>query len=266
IGLGGLLAGVAPSLACAFVALRFVAMLLAPPAPPITLALPVTRSDLSFVKIARLQRIVSATRAELLDSRPTLMAGARIRYWTMPAFAEVGFQQERAAQVWYSDTTISFRGFGGIAGLADPPDLVIAYDGSGTEPAAVTVTATALRLYGLAYAAAQRGDAVAVDSLGALTLAAQPRPIRALTGQTQFARASARVMLGDDPGADSLLAITLERIPDYAPGYTLASTIALRRGAIRQARALATRALALDGREDLARQVLEQTAHSPLAP
>lgn len=266
VGLGGLLAGVDARLAYAFVALRFVAMLLAPTATPTTLEFPITRSDLSFVRLARLQRIVTQTRHELLTTHPVLPSGARVRFWTMPGFAEVGFQQEQAAQVWYHDTTLTFRGFGGLAGLADPPDVVITYDGTATEGAAVTMTAPTLRYYGLAHIAAQRGDAVAVDSLGALTLAAQPRGIRALTGQVQFARASARTMLGDDRGADSLLAITLERMPDHAAAYALAADIALRRGAIRQARALAARSLELDGREELARQVLERIAKSPLAP
>lgn len=266
IGLGGLLAGIDARLAYAFVTLRVVALLLAPTATLTTLEVPRTRSDLSFVRIARLQRIVTETRRELLATHPTLPRGARVRYWTMPGLAEVGFQQEQAAKVWYHDTTLTFRGFGGLAGLDDPPDVVIAYDGTESEHPAVSMTAPALRLYGLAHAAAQRGDARAVDSLGALTLAAQPRAIRGLTGQVQFARASARVLLGDDRGADSLLAITLDRMPDHAAALALAARIALRRGAARQAWALATRALELDEHEELARQVLEQLAKSPLAP
>jgi len=265
VGLGGLLAGVDPRLAQVFVTLRLLALLAAPAAPATTQEIPVTRSDLSFVRLARLQRIVGSTREELLAAHPVLPHGARIRYWTMPGLAEVGFQQQQATQVWYRDSTLTFRGFGGLAGLDDPPEVVLGYNAAESERPAVVMSPEALRLYRLAHTAAQRGDAIAVDSLGALTLSAQPRAILLFTAQVQFARASARLMLNDDRGADSLVTVVLGLMPDHAAAHSLAARLALRRGAFRDARALATRALELDPSETLASEVLDKLAGSALS-
>lgn len=266
VGVTGILAGMDTRLAQVFVLLRLIALLLAPTPTGETLVVPSTRSDFSFVRLGRLQRIVHATRAELLTTHPTLPRGARIRYWTLPSLAEVGFQQQKAAQVWYRDTTISFGGFGGAAGFRDAPDVVLGYDGSHAEDPAVVVTPHALALYQQGFAAAERGDARAVDSLVICTLAAQPVEIGIFTAQLLFARATARIAMGDDPLADSLLAETRARLPDHAGAHALAAGIALRRGARDQARQLAERALELDPNEPVARQVLADLATPPPNP
>lgn len=265
VGIGGLLASIDARLAQMFVTLRLISLLVAPTAPTTTQDVPSTSSDLSFVRLARLQRIVGSTREELLAAHPVLPHAARIRYWTMPGLAEVGFQQQQAAQVWYRDSTLTFRGFGGLAGLEDPPEVVLGYNAAESARPAVVMSLQALRLYRLAHAAAQRGDAIAVDSLGALTLSAQPRAILMFTAQVQFARASARLMLNDDRGADSLVAVVLGLMPDHAAAHSLAARLALRRGAFRDARALATRALELDPSETLASEVLDKLAGSALS-
>ena len=146
IGLGGLLASIDVRLAQVFVTLRLMALLVAPAAPTTTQEVPATRSDLSFVRLTRLQRLVTSTRRELLTAHPRLPAGAHIAYWTMPGFAEVGFQGEKAAQVWYDDPALRFTGFGGLAGFGQLPDAVIGLDGTEPNHPAVVITARAATL------------------------------------------------------------------------------------------------------------------------
>lgn len=263
IGLGGLSACIDTRLAQLFMTLRLIALLVAPTAPATTQEVPLTRSDLGFVRLARLQKLVTATRTELLAAHPRLPAGAHVAYWTMPGLAEVGFQREKAAQVWYDDRSLRFTGFGGLNGFTELPDAVIGLDG--TEPAhpAVVITPRALQLFAMGYTAARSNDAVAVDSLLALALLAQPREVRAFNGQMLFTRASARAALGHDHVADSLLALAIQRLHDHAGAYSLAAVLAARRGATDEARRLATRALELDPNDAQARQVLLQLRGSP---
>ncbi len=265
VGLGGLLAGVDARLAQLFVTLRLIALLVAPTAPTTTQEVPLTRSDLSFVRLARLQQLVTSTRRELLTAHPQLPAGAHIAYWTMPGFAEVGFQGEKAAQVWYDDPALRFTGFGGLAGLEQLPDAVIGLDGTEPNRPAVVITPRALQLFAEGYAAARNNDAATMDSLLALALAAQPREVRAFNGQMLFTRASALLALEDDRGADSLLALAMVRLPDYAGAYSLAAVLAMRRGATDEARRFAARALELDLSEAQTQPVLrELSTTSPI--
>jgi len=264
IGLGGLLACIDTRLAQVFVTLRLIALLVAPAAPSTTQEVPLTRSDLSFVRLTRLQQLVTATRTELLVTHPRLPAGAHIAYWTMPGLAEVGFQGERAAQVWYEDPVLRFTGFGGLAGLEELPDAVIGLDGTEPDHPAVVITPRALQFFAKGYTAARNNDAVAVDSLLALALLAQPREVRAFNGQMLFTRASARAALGDDHVADSLLTLAIQRLPDHAGTYSLAAVLAARRGANDESHRLATRALELNPNEAQAREVLQQIMGSPV--
>ena len=262
IGLGGLIASVDTRLAEAFVALRLVALLLAPTAPSSTQEVPLTRSDLSFIRLARLQELVASTRHELLAAHPSLPAGAHIAYWTMPGLAEVGFQAEKAAQVWYHDPALRFTGFGGLAGFTELPDALIGLDGTEPDHPAVVITPRALQLFARGYTAARNNNAVAVDSLLALALLAQPREVRAFNGQMLFTRANARAALGDDHVADSLLTLVIQRLPDHPGAYSLAAVLAARRGATDEARRLATRALELDPNDAQASQMLRELGTS----
>jgi hypothetical protein len=151
LGLGvGLvaLAGLAsPWLAGAFVALRLIALLLAPTAPlTVSRSAPPTASHMSFVRLARLQRTVDGARRALTTRFPTLRKGAEIRYWSMPLLCEVGFQDAKAARVWYGDSTITWGKFGGMEGIKRDFDAVVEFE-SDDPKTAVIVEPNALRIF-----------------------------------------------------------------------------------------------------------------------
>lgn len=138
LALGWLLALVHPGLAVAFAGVRLLALLFAPPAKPIAMPHPpATASHMSYLRLARLQRIVASAHDALTEAHPQLAKGARVRYWNLPRFAEVGFLEATAPRVWYRDSTLSWRSFGGHAGLFQELDVLIEFVDFAADPAAV---------------------------------------------------------------------------------------------------------------------------------
>jgi tetratricopeptide (TPR) repeat protein len=98
---------------------RLAALLVAPGTPPlVTREPPPLGSRVSFSQLARLQRIVAASRGALREVAPRLAPHDRVCYWEMPRLAEFAFQNSKALQVWYHDSTLTWSAFGGQRGLS----------------------------------------------------------------------------------------------------------------------------------------------------
>ena len=199
----GTLALLSSELALAFTVVRLVALLLAAsPDPLVNRDAPKTATDMSFVRIARLQRIVNDTRNALEIRHSTLERGADIRYWWAPTMAEVGFLGPTALRVWYADSTVTWRGYGGRPGAAGV-DAVIEYD-LHRQWKVVAIEAEALRLMAEGQFALEGGRLDQVDSLIAVGLVAQRTEAPEFEGAGLLMRASAALMRHDVTLADSL--------------------------------------------------------------
>lgn len=140
-------AAAAPWLALGFATLRLALLLIATPGPATVVPhLPRSDSDMSFGRLVRLQRTVESVRGSMLAEFPTLPRGAAVRYWEMPRFAEVGFQDQAALRVWYRDTTLTWSKFGGIASIDQPVDAMVEFMDFQPLPGYVLEPA-AMRLY-----------------------------------------------------------------------------------------------------------------------
>lgn len=140
-------AAATPWLAVGLTGMRLALMLLATPGPAtVSPDVPETASDMSFVRIVRLQRIVESARRSLLAAYPTLPHGAAVRYWELPRLAEVGFLDRTALQVWYGDTTLVWSKFGGVANIDQPVDALLEFTESQAVPGYV-LEPEAVRLY-----------------------------------------------------------------------------------------------------------------------
>jgi len=199
----GTLALLSSELALAFTVVRLVALLLAAsPDPLVNRDAPKTATDMSFIRIARLQRIVNDTRNALEARYPTLERGADIRYWWAPTMAEVGFLGPNAVRVWYADSTVTWRGYGGRPGAAGV-DAVIEYD-LHKQWKVVAIEAEALRLMAEGQFALEGGRLDQVDSLIAAGLVAQKTEAPEYEGAGLLMRASGALTRHDVALADSL--------------------------------------------------------------
>ncbi|OGF11202.1 MAG: hypothetical protein A2W00_10110 [Candidatus Eisenbacteria bacterium RBG_16_71_46] len=106
-GLGAL----RPALVAVLFALRL-ALLAAAPAPPrsITVAAPASGASVDFAHIARLQRLMRATRERVADAGP-LPRGARVVWRSFPLESVYAFGGSRALRVWGGDSTLRWVRF-----------------------------------------------------------------------------------------------------------------------------------------------------------
>ena len=106
-GLGAL----RPALVAVLFALRL-ALLAAAPAPPrsITVAAPASGAFVDFAHLARLQRLMRATRERVADAGP-LPRGARVVWRNFPLESVYAFGGSRALQVWGGDSTLRWVRF-----------------------------------------------------------------------------------------------------------------------------------------------------------
>jgi len=154
-----------PWLAVGFAGLRLVLMLAAVPGPAtVSPAIPETESQMSFIRLVRLQRIVESARRSLRANVPTLPRHAAVRYWELPRFAEVAFLDRTALQVWYRDTTLVWSRFGGLASLHQPVDALLEFTESQPMPGYV-LEPEAVRLYLAGWRAQHDNRWAAADSL-----------------------------------------------------------------------------------------------------
>jgi hypothetical protein len=261
----GFLGVAEPSLALAFVALRTVALLLAPPAP-MTVApfQPVTTSEMSFTRLVRLQRIAQDTRRVLVAAYPTLPPHADVRFQTLPRMAEVGLQGPLALRVWYADSTLTWRSFGGAAGLAGPAPYVVSYD-THRRWQPVVLTPAAIDRFARASLAMNAGNTVVADSLFVAAQEAQPVESDEFTGAIAANRA--RIAFNDRrvAQADSLNQAFLAAVGPVAEFYALQSAIELAFGHYDEARRDAASCDALEPGNATVRAVKAMLAKLPPA-
>jgi len=82
------------------------ATLLVSPAPPARIATSGSNVDFDFARLSALQRLAHEVRTTLLRAHPTLPHGARLARNQWPRLTLFAFQDPKAVQVWYRDTTL----------------------------------------------------------------------------------------------------------------------------------------------------------------
>ena len=260
--IGGL-ALASPWLAVAFAWLRLVALILAAPAPSGVTALPpATASDMSFVRIVRLQRVADATRRSLEVRYPSLRPRADVRFRAAPRMSEVAFQGPRALRVWYGDSSLTWSGFGRVSGFRHLPDAVLEYD-TNRNWRTVVLEPEAVRLLGLGVAALDSGRVDVGDSLLEASRRAQPRIASQFEGDIAQNEARGEFGRGNLVRADSLNQVYLDWVGRSAEWLGLQAAIEADRGHLREADELTVECLALDPTETYGlrvRRALERVA------
>lgn len=231
LGLGfattGAFALVSPWLAGVWALVHCMVLLAAPAAPGVVTDFPpATDSDLSFERIVRLQRVVSSARQALLERYPALPKGGVVRYWSIPRIAEVGFYTPWAARVWYGDSTLSFRPFGGLKSLHERTDAVVEFEMPRPWPA-VAIEPEATRLYTAGIDAMQHERVAAADSAFEACLAAQRVPAPGMTGTVRANLARLAIVEHQVARAESLLALCSAEMGNTGGFWMLQAHVAL---------------------------------------
>ncbi len=263
-----LLGSVQNWLAWALVGLRALALLITPPALPTVGDLPpATASDMSFLRLVRLQRVVGSTRRVLLDRYPRLPPGALLRYWHMPRLSIVGFQGSLAPRVWYGDSTISWEAFGGRErGLGSPADAVVEYYHSHRSRPARVVELRAIRLAARGDRALREGRLQQADSLYSAALQAQVPASVPLATTILRAQVVIAYQLKDDARAGSLNRAVANLTGETASYYEMLALLALRRGDRRGATEALRRCLDLNPRHEGGRAIARMLAQGGTVP
>ena len=200
-------------LAVAIAAVRLVALLALPGPRDVTGVPPATASLLSFERVTRLQRVVGSTHEALTSRFATLPTGAEVRYWSVPLLSEVGYSEARALRVWYGDSTLHWRKFGGEAGLEQRVDALIDYNLPSASPAVVIEPIAIARMRD-ASRAMRAGRLAEADSLLLAALEAQPRIALPFEGAVLRVRASIAAARGDTTAERELLSRIRTRLPE----------------------------------------------------
>jgi hypothetical protein len=246
IGGAAALACLHPALAAAFAGLKLTSLLLAPLAlPNVPVATPLTTSQMSYVRLTRLQRALESTRQALQGGYPTLPHGSLVKYWNLPRVTEVGFQGSEAVRVWYRDSTLIWDRFGGVGSIHQKFGALIEYRDDAVDPAAA-VERGVFEAFFAGGTAMIAGRVELADSLFAHS-ALSTRTRGPLYASLTFNRARIAIGRGDAAGADSLLrlALAVSQLPD-ADYWELRARIALLRHDTAGAGEAAQRCLALD--------------------
>jgi hypothetical protein len=258
----GLLGIADPRTALAFTAVRAVALLLAPTAPSTVAPFqPVTTSEMSFTRLVRLQHVARDTRAALTARYPRLPARADVRFQALPRMAEVGLQGPLALRVWYADSTLAWRPFGGLAGFDPNLRYAIAYDTHRRwRPVVLDPLAVSLLGRGIAAMAGQRLGAA--DSLLAAAQRAQTVRSDELDGAICANRARLAYARADYATADSLNHAFADRVGTVAEFFGLQAASELARGQADLAQRDVASCFALDPANAIGRQVAAALARA----
>jgi hypothetical protein len=252
----GLLALASSEIALGFTAVRLVALLLAAsPDPLVNRDAPKTATDMSFIRIARLQHIVGDTHRALVGRHPTLERGADIRYWWAPTMAEVGFLGPDAVRVWYADSTVTWRGYGGRPG-APGVDAVIEYD-LHRQWKVVAIEPEALRLMAEGQFALEAGRFDQVDSLIGAGVVAQKTGAPEFEGAGLLIRASAALARHEVTLADSLCERYVALVGPRSRYYGMKAACFLYAGRLDDAAREVHMCLALDPKDEVGTQVMD---------
>ena len=242
VALIGLLGSLTPRLAVGFVAVRLVALLLAPAIPArVQGTLPLASSQHAFVRLARLQRVVDSARRAMWARYPSLPRGAAVKYWTLLEGTAWGFDQGRAVQVWYGDSTLTWSWF---EHLTERHDAVLAFNPDSASPA-VIIEPASLAAYAAARQAVDDGQLRLADSLFGAAGRNQVKPADAYRYDIANLQARVAHQLGDDARADSLNGFAWRLGGDSPAYFAMAANIALGRGWLDAAALQARRCLAL---------------------
>jgi tetratricopeptide (TPR) repeat protein len=180
----------------------------------------------------------------------------------MPLLAEVGFNGNRALQVWYRDSTLTLRFFGEEAGMRERSDAVIEIEANRPWPA-VLIHPEAMRRYREAFRADAEGRTRAADSL--LTAAWQAQPEDAPRFFANLAQNQAQLALKMDEyaRADSFNRLNYQLNGESAPYWAIAARLALQRGDLALAKNALRRCLALDPSDPTGREFARRLGITP---
>ncbi len=264
---GVLLATIHPALAVAFAGIRLLALLLAHPAPDVVLPHPLpTASHMSYLRLARLQKTVDSARRALVAAHPQLPRGARVRFWNLPRFAEVGFLEDLAPRVWYRDSSLTWRSFGGRAGLFEEFDVLVEFVDLSPDPAAVLEPVT-VKTFVAGARAQLEGRYLQADSLYAIAIAVT-RSRGPMLGTLYENRATTHLAMGSIDSTAVFIQRSYEIVGESADYWAVEARVrgarGDRQGAVRALERLiqlnpkhadAPEIARLLGLEDLARQL-----------
>lgn len=256
--IGWVLASVSSAAAIAFVLLRIATLALSPAAPALAREVPRAISDVSFPRLARMQRLSTGLHDALLAAHPSLPRGARVAYWSLPPYSEIAFQHGLALRVWYRDPSLGFGPFGGRETLAHLPDAVASFDLTGPEQHITLLAREALTAYYHALDALDRQDLSAADSLYQHSIALQHPVSATLSSKLLRNRALIALDQGRLDRADSLATMAERYTPEHQDGHAVAALIALRRHDLSTARVHINRCLALEPGNRIGQTALEE--------
>jgi hypothetical protein len=248
---GGALACVAPALALAFTGVRLVALLLAPVAPEaVPLAPSAQTTPMSFLHLARLQRTADSARRALLAGRPTLPAGATVRYWSLPRETQIAFSGARAAQVWYRDSTIAWRFWDRYEpGQDRSRDPILGFNVNVADPAVLMRTDAVVR-YQDAVRAWTAGDLWPAQQAFFDAIHRQQPPVGNFTTETVRLMARIAYARGIYDRADSLNRIDLQLAGPTPTYYGMEALLAIAAGDSARAERAAEQCLMLRPKDD----------------
>jgi hypothetical protein len=245
-----------PALGLAIIALRIAALAGAEPAAGVTGVPPPAVSDLSFTRLTRVQRAVSASGDVVRAAR--LPRGGRVAYLGLPEMTTNGFQTHRAVQVWTRDTSARFVAFEIQRAGADTLDLVLAFDTREGHAPALALTPEARRLWRLASQASHERRIAEAYDLYARSRAAQHPEAPSLSANVLQNLALYELHAEHIDRADSLR-LEAERVRGpTANGYALEAFIALRRGDLVRARRKVETCLRLEPKNPVGRAALAE--------
>jgi hypothetical protein len=134
----------------------------------------------------------------------------------MPLLAEVGFNRNRALQVWYRDSTLILRLFGEETGMRERSDAVVEIEAKQPWPA-VLIHPEAMRCYREAFRANAEGRTRAADSLLAQARQAQPEDAPRFSSNLAQNRAQLAWKMNEYARAGSLNRLSYQLSGESAP-------------------------------------------------
>jgi hypothetical protein len=228
-----------PALAAGLVATRLLGLALAPATPSRIAERPEDRGAfMDWSRLVRLQRLMRATREQLLERFPQMPHGAMVAWLSLPASSEYAFGGSKALQVWYRDPTLKWFGSDSKEIQGEVPIHAFVSYQERFEPQVVLVdpAAIAAKFEGLValqhgrwnecVAALDRSDSLQRDSRA-----------RVFFGDNAGRRSLARARLGDWEGAERDARLALAATREDADARLVLAEARIAKGDLLEARA-----------------------------
>jgi len=244
------------ALGLAVVALRLLALAGAEPARPVRGDPPATVSDLSLVRVARMQEVVAASGAIVRAAK--LPPRARVAFLALPEMTMNGFRRDAAVQVWTRDMSARFVPFDDHEAGPERADLVLSYDFREGRDLVLVLTPEARRWWRQAEEAANAGRLAESREDYLRALAAQRPESPSLTANALQNLALQEIDAGHLEAADSLNRAAWAARGTTPEVYAIAALLAARHGDLPRARDMVARGLRLGPRNTLAQAVLAE--------